>query len=218
MAIKRALTVQNMIEMKTKQLPFEGEWYNAFEKPDATGTWFIYGNSSNGKTSFTLRLAKYLSELNLKVAYLSLEEHGTTSFKRAIIREKLLETREGKILFPAPESFKEFVERVESQKSPDVFIIDTIQRFKGQLDAEAYYDLVKRNPNKLFIILSHVEGKEPDGKLAIEIMRDACLKIFVEGQIAFSKGRSIGPKGAYVIWKEGAIRVHGEEMVNNILK
>ena len=32
MAIKRALTVQNMIEMKTKQLPFEGEWYNAFEK------------------------------------------------------------------------------------------------------------------------------------------------------------------------------------------
>lgn len=218
MTVRRALTVKDMIAMKTKKLSFEGAWYNAFGKPDATGTWFIYGNSSNGKTSLTLRLAKYLSELNLKVAYLTLEEHGTTSFQDAIIREKLLETREGKILFPLPESYKAFVERVEKAKSPDVYIIDTIQRFKGQLDTEEYYDLVKRNPNKLFIILSHVEGKEPDGKLAIEIMRDARLKIFVEGQIAFSKGRSIGPKGAYVIWKEGAVRIHGEEVVNNLLK
>jgi hypothetical protein len=216
--VKRALTVKNMLEMKTKQLPFEGAWFDAFEKPDATGTWFIYGNSSNGKTSFTLRLAKYLAELGQKVAYLSLEEYGATSFKKAIIRERLTEVRDGKILFPAPESFKEFTRRVEAPKSPDVYIIDTIQRYKKQIEPETYYDFVKRNPNKLFIILSHVEGKEPDGKLAIELMRDANLKIFVEGQIAFSKGRSIGTKGAYVIWKEGAVRVHGEEVVNRLLQ
>ena len=99
-----------------------------------------------------------------------------------------------------------------------MYIIDTIQRYKKQIEPETYYDFVKRNPNKLFIILSHVEGKEPDGKLAIELMRDANLKIFVEGQIAFSKGRSIGTKGAYVIWKEGAVRVHGEEVVNRLLQ
>lgn len=216
--VKRALTVRNMIDMKIKRLPFTGAWFNAFGRPDATGTWFIYGNSSNGKTSFSLRLTKYLAELGLKVVYLSMEEFGADSLREAIIREELPETCEGKILFPPPETFEAFVERVESPKSPDVYIIDTIQRFRKQLDPETYYSFVERNPGKLFIIMSHVEGKDPDGKLAIEIMRDARLKIFIEGQIAFSKGRSIGPKKAFVIWEETAIRVHGEGVVRAIME
>lgn len=35
-------------------------------------------------------------------------------------------------------------------------------------------------------------------------MYDADLKIYIEGYVAFSKGRYIGDTGRYVIWEEGA--------------
>ena len=48
MAIKRAFTVQNIIDKKYDLFDFEGEWYDAFDQPETTGVWFIWGNSGNG--------------------------------------------------------------------------------------------------------------------------------------------------------------------------
>jgi hypothetical protein len=45
---------------------------------------------------------------------------------------------------------------------------------------------------------------------AKKVRYDACLKIYVEKFRAFSKGRFIGEKGYYNIWKEEAEKHWGE--------
>ena len=64
MALKRALTVQNILDKKYKLIDFTGAWYDAFKKPEMTGVWFIWGNSGNGKTSFVIQLIKELAKFD----------------------------------------------------------------------------------------------------------------------------------------------------------
>ena len=68
-------------------------------------------------------------------------------------------------------------------------------------------------PAKGFRMLGEygADGSQPVGRTAKSVMFDADEKIWVEGHIAFSKGRYIGANGgSYVIWKEGAERYWGE--------
>lgn len=59
-------------------------------------------------------------------------------------------------------------------------------------------------PDKLFVFISHARGKNPKGDAATSVMYDADLKIWVEGYVAFSKGRYQGATGEYTIWEKGA--------------
>ena len=70
MAIKRALTIQNILEKQYKLFEFDGVWESAFSKPETSGVWFVWGNSGNGKTSFILQLIKYLT--NFEVIFVSI--------------------------------------------------------------------------------------------------------------------------------------------------
>ena len=108
-----------------------------------------------------------------------------------------------------PIEFDVFAERVAKPKSADVFVIDTIQYFGEEVRFKQYLKLRRDNPGKLFIYISHLKGKQPDGKAAMKVMRDSSLKIWVEGYRAISKGRYIGPRGYYTIWEEGASRYWG---------
>ena len=78
---KRALSVRDVLAYKPRLLEF-GKWLASIGKPELTGSWMIWGNSSNGKTSFCLQLAKYLSKFG-RVAYNSLEEGMTGTIQRS---------------------------------------------------------------------------------------------------------------------------------------
>jgi hypothetical protein len=58
-------------------------------------------------------------------------------------------------------------------------------------------------PQKLFILISHAEGKNPAGRVAKSIKYDAFVKIWVEGYRAFAVSRYGGGE-PYTIWDEGA--------------
>lgn len=81
------------------------------------------------------------------------------------------------------------------------------------MDLAGYIALKKEFPNKLFIYISHADGKEPDGKLAKQIRYDSNVKIYVDGYIASCNSRYGGGE-PYTIWEEGAARVWG---VNNTI-
>lgn len=84
MALQRALTVDNVLAKKYKLIDFTGEWYEAFDKPEMGGVWFVWGNSGNGKTSFIIQMIKELSKFD-KVLVNSREEGTRHTLQKSLI-------------------------------------------------------------------------------------------------------------------------------------
>lgn len=197
--LKRALSIDNLNKKKYQSLTTNDEWQALIGEPELKGSWIIFGDSGNGKTTFALNLAKHLSKFK-KVAYNSLEEGTKLSISRAIKRVDFTKVADNFRLLQG-DSYKEINERCSKQKSADVFIIDSIQYFG--IDKKQYKKLLIDHPTKLFIFISHAEGKLPQGTTAKAIRFDADVKIRVEGYKAFCMSR-FGGGEPYIIWKEGS--------------
>lgn len=200
----RAISITQLYSKKRKLLMFDGEFAASFGTPELKGAWFVWGNSGNGKTSFVLQLCKYLTKFG-RVAYNSMEEGDSESFKIACQRERMEEAKRKFILLDK-EPIAELKERLRKRKAPQVVVIDSIQY--SQMSYSEYTELLNEFGNTLFLIISHSEGKEPEGKIAKKIRFDAFIKIRVEGFVAFVKSRYGGDK-PYTIWDEGAEKYHG---------
>ncbi len=198
-ATNRAISVNQLLCTNFKTMKFEGEFKASFGTPQISRSWLIWGDSGNGKTRFTLQLAKYLTQFG-KVAYNSLEEGASLSFKRAIQQTGMVSVAK-KFIILKGETITELRERLTKQKSPNIIIIDSVQY--TDLDKRTYKSLINEFPTKLFIFLSHAEGKKPTGATANSIRFDADVKIRVEGYKAFTISRFGGQK-PFVIWEEGA--------------
>lgn len=202
----RALSTTALLRKKYKLLDFEGEWFKAFDKPEAAGVWFIWGNSGNGKTTFVLSLVKYLAQFS-KVAYNSLEEAAAHTMQEAFIRVGMADVGR-RVILVEREPFDELDERLSKRKAPKIVVIDSFQY--AEISYKEYKRFKERHSDKLIIFVSHADGKKPAGRTANSVMYDAGLKIWVEGYRAFSKGRYIGNKGSYTIWPEGAEKYWGD--------
>lgn len=205
--MKRGLTPSELDAIVFEEFDFEGEWFEAFDKPETNGNWFIWGNSSNGKTGFVLKLVKYLTSFSRKIIYNSLEEGRRKTMQKAFRRANMKEVT-GKVLL-VKESIEELIIRLEKRGSADIIVMDSIQY--AFLSFKQFLALKKRFPSKLFIVISQAEGRSPKGRMAKDVMYDADLKIWVEGHRAISKGRYIGTKGYYTNWIEGAAKYWGPE-------
>ncbi len=177
----------------------EGQWRDSLGSPTITGSWLIWGHSGNGKTSFAVQLAKYLTDFG-RVAYNSLEEGAGLSLQQAFLRDKTKFSTRHLVIYDQV-FYGELVEKLSKRRSPDIIIIDSFQ-YMG-LNFSKYQELKKRFPNKLFIFISHAEGKMPEGRVAKRVRFDASIKIWVEGFKAFPSGR-YGGGAPFVIWPDGA--------------
>lgn len=193
---RRALTVADLLNYRPHCMPFEGQWAESFGLPERTGTWLIWGNSGNGKTRFAIQLIKYLASLGERVAYNSVEEGASASLKMAFEQENVAETGR-RVLILDKEPMPELIVRLGRPKSPDVIVIDSLQ-YTGLKYAE-YKALRDRFRRKLFIFISHAEGKLPAGRVAQSVRFDAFVKIWVEGYKAYPVSR-FGGGESYVIW------------------
>lgn len=181
----KAYSLNNILKAKFKTLEFSGAWKEAIGNPELTGSWFIYGPPKNGKTSFALTLAKYLAEFR-RVGYNSVEEGLSLSFQKAVERVSMHEIGNRFVLIER-EEVEDMVKRLKKHKSPDIFFIDSVQFL--ELSFHEYKRLKGLFPSKLFIYISHVEGRQPDGYAARKILRDANVIFRVEGFKAFPVGR-----------------------------
>lgn len=198
--LKRAISVDELLKTKFKTMAFEGEFKEAVGTPEMSGSWIIWGQSGNGKTRFTLQLAKYMTKFG-KVAYNSLEEGAKLSFKRAIQQTGMISVAKRFIILKG-ETIEQLTERLSKQKAPNIIIIDSVQY--TDLDKKGYKTLINSFPTKLFIFISHAEGKNPKGSTADAIRYDSDVKIFVQGYKAFVVSRFGGGK-PFIIWEEGAM-------------
>jgi hypothetical protein len=203
--MRRAISVKEIQSYNPRQLDFNGEFLSLLGCPELTGSWIIWGNPGNGKTRFALQLAKYLAKF-ARVAYNSLEEGMSLSMKRAIEQVGMAEAN-GKFILLDKESTSHLIKRLKKQKSPQIIIIDSWQ-YTGMNYSE-YKLLIDTFRTKLFIIVSHADGREPAGRVAKSIRFDAHVKIRIEGFRAFALSR-YGGDGHYDIWAEKAERYYGE--------
>jgi hypothetical protein len=189
---------------KFDTLATAGEWLAAMGEPEPRGTWMIYGPPKNGKTSFAMMLAKYLTRFR-RVAYNSVEEGLSMSIRRAMERVNMAEVGGGLVLIDM--NVAEITEYLDKHKSPAVTVMDSIQFM--ELKFSEYRALKAAFPNKLFIYISHVEGNVPAGGVARRVWRDASVVFRIEGFKAFPTGRygggepvTISPELAADYWSE----------------
>lgn len=197
--MNKAISISNLLKTNFDTLPFTGEWLACCGCPQVTGSWFIYGAPKSGKTSFAMQLTKYLSNFG-KVAYNSIEEGYSLTIQEAMKRVDMQEVV-GKVVLLDKEGLNDLKLRLRERKSPRFVVIDSIQFI--ELQFKEYKELKRAFPDKLFIYISHIEGKNPDGLVARKIWRDANIAFRIEGFKAFPMGR-YGGSEIYTINKARA--------------
>jgi Predicted ATP-dependent serine protease len=197
----RAISVSELLNTRHKVMPFTGEWEKSFGCPELRGSMLVYGPRKNGKTRFVLQLCKYLTKFG-KVVYDSLEEGASFSMRRAFEEVGMNDVKR-RIILLDKEPIDQLITRLEKRKSANVVVIDSVQ-YSGLKYAD-YTRLIDRFRNKLFIILSHANGKDPRGSVAQSIQYDAYVVVYVEGFKAFPVGRYGGGE-PFVIWPEEAFK------------
>ena len=205
-AINRAVSLSELVLKSFKILPFDGVWLESFGEPERSGSWLIWGPSGNGKTRFALQLAKYLAQFE-KVAYNSLEEGASLSLRKAIIETGLLEVKRRFVVLDK-EPIEELEARLMKHKSPNIVFIDSLQ-YTGFTKMQ-YKAFVNKFPNKLFIFISHAQGKNPEGRLGLAVRHDANVKLRVEGYKVPAPVSRYGGGKSFTIWPDGAADYWGE--------
>jgi hypothetical protein len=201
--MKRSLSAVQALAVRNRTLEVSPEWQGCLgEKIARHGIVFIWGNSGNGKSSAVMAFAKMLAS-NGKVLYVSKEEGYSLSFQNTLRRYTMQECGAAFQVIDK-ETVDGLIERLAKPKSPEFVIIDSVQAIG--LSSRQYKDLRERFRSKLLVLVSQADGKRPAGRPAVNMMYDADLKIWVEGHIAFSKGRFMGETKEFVTWEEGALR------------
>ncbi len=211
MAKRRAVSVDQLIKKKFIDIPLTGRFKKLLGNPERSGSWFVYGESANGKTTFLMQLARELAMLpKTKVVYNTLEEGARKSMQAAVIDNNMDQCPKGSFMILDREPISELRNRLSKHKSPNVIFIDSVQY--ADLDKASYKALISDFPKKLFIFNSHAQGKRPVGAIGRDILFDADIKIRVEGFKAFSKSRMSRGKltDDYIIWHQGAADYWGD--------
>jgi len=202
----RAISNKNIESATFEAAPFSGRWLASFGRPELRGSWIVYGGSGSGKTTFLLQLCKYLTGFK-RVAYDSLEQGLSLSFKRAWQRCEMIEAGCRFVLIEK-EDVKELWSRLAKRRSSEVVVIDSVH-YLTDFTIKDYIKLMKNFPNKLFIFVAHEKNNAPQGAIAEYIRYNSDIKIRVEGYKAFLTTRyEDSEKGEggkdFVIWDKGA--------------
>lgn len=209
----RTLSVKNLYSQRFTTLEMDGEYEAVFGHPSDCGTWLIYGKEKNGKTTFALQLAKYLSAQK-KTLYISGEEGAELEFTRACLRAGIDET-DINLHFIEYEPLKELKERLKKRKSEKIIFIDNITIYNDELKGGELRALQREFPSKLFVFIAHEDdsGGTPatsSGKLCRRLAKIIC---HVEGLAAIVSGRC--PGGQLIINEAKAAVYYGNEINQN---
>lgn len=203
----RAYSPTEITRLQIPELPFDGAWERAFGRPSRFERWFVCGESTSGKSSFVMMLAKKLCQYG-KVDYVSLEEGANLSFKKRIARLRMHEVA-GRFKVVTGITLAELVERLAKPKSAQFVVIDSVQYLDVQSFAQLKRQLLDRFPRKSFVLVSQIYKGKPKGKMADDIKFDCGVKIHTRGYRAYCQGRYTDDAAAYLtIWDEGACRYY----------
>lgn len=206
--MKRALTPTNIRDKKRKLYKFTDKWLDCFGEIEKGSRILIYGESGQGKTSFTFQLGKYLSKFG-KVGYNSLELGDSLALENALNQSEI----KNEIMIYDRETIEQLTERLKKQKSADIVIIDSLQYLRDEngngITYKRYLEFTKEFSHKTLIFISHGRGNNPLGRLAEAVKFDCDCKVFVKGFKANIISRYGGGE-SIIVWEKGAKEFWGD--------
>lgn len=203
---QRARTARDIYAKKRSILEFTGPWEEHLGQPEIKGSWFIYGHSGHGKTSYITQMARMLADFG-RVWYNGREEGDSLSFQKAMKRAGLAAV--GNKFLLIEDSYDQLRARIERRNRPRFLIIDSLQVM--QLTKAQYHELAEDCESKgiQLIILGHAEGKRPEGRVGKYIEYLSYIKIWVWGYKAIPKSR-YGGNEPFVIYPKRAAEFYGD--------
>lgn len=205
----RSKTTSNLFDKKIIPLTISHEVLQAVVgNAERKGCWIVYGCEKNGKTWFTLKLAKELAR-NERVAYISAEEGLDESFIGAVKRAEI--TTGDDILWDEYLSIDDIIKKFKKQRSANIIIIDNLTMYADEMKpTEIKKKLMDALPNKLIIFVAHEERKEAYPAIARMAKKLAKVIFHIEGLKAFVVSR-FSPGGELVIDEEKSELYHGTD-------
>lgn len=205
----RAFTAKGILDRKLKILKLIGIWLEIFGEPERNGKmWLIYGEEKQGKTWFAMLLAQFLSQFE-PILYISAEEGLGKTFQDVILRSGF-DTKNRKFKAYGYIPVQELKATLSKRYAPKIVFIDNITVYVDELKNGGLQELIKENPDKLFIFLAHEDRGEPYTATAKMIKRLADRIVRVQGLLATVGGRTKG--GQYMIDEEKAMIIHGSDI------
>lgn len=199
--MNRATSTKQFIQTKFKTMDIPVKFKGTLGKPECSGSWLIYGESFNGKTTFALQLIESLCTVH-KAAYLVLEEGLKLTFQDKV-RDSGIVGRGSKIVLWHNETLEDIYERLESPRSPRIVFIDSVQYLRAnkksgqEISKFEYIQLLEAFPERLFVFISHAEKGNPKGSLASAIYYGSDICIEVKEFIAYPNKNRCGGSEPY---------------------
>jgi predicted ATP-dependent serine protease len=194
----RTLGVKQIMNKQYHTLPFTQEWLASFGEPSDPFHMLVYGHPKNGKTTFMMRFAKYLTRFG-KVFYSSIEEGDSKTMQDAFKRERMDEIEDGKFMLGDQYFFNDLVEYLKGERRGKFVFIDSRDYMK--LTAQQYIKLITLFPHKSFIIICWEQAGKPAGKFAKDIEYMVDIVVHVHDFKAKCRGR-FGGNQDFVIWNK----------------
>ena len=186
----RTLSVKQAYSKKFKTFEFDGIWQEVMDNPETTGGWIIHGDEKQGKSTFALMLANYLSQFE-KVLYISAEEGVSKHFTEMMQRMGITDTNKRFKLVEYQE-WEDLEERFKKRQCEKIIFIDNITVYRDEITKATLKKLLKEHSNKLIIFISHEERKLPDTAQGQYWRKMSKIIIRVVGMNAQVGGRCTG--------------------------
>lgn len=192
----RTLGVHYILNKLYRSLAFDGVWAETFGTPSDPFTMLMYGHPKQGKTTFGMFFAKYLTRFG-KVWYNSIEEGDTKTIQDAFMRAGMHELDEGKFMLGDRYFYADMVEKLARPNSGRFVFIDS--RDFINLTCQQFKKLKSLYKRKSFIIICWEAAGKPQGKFAKDIEFIVDIVVHVNQYRAFPRSRFGGGK-EFVIW------------------
>lgn len=201
----RTLSIKQAYSKKFRTFDFDGIWKDTMDNPETTGGWIIYGDEKQGKSTFALMLANYLTRFG-KVLYISAEEGISKHFIKTMQRMGL-DDKNRNFNIGEYQEWGELEERFKKRQCQKIIFIDNISKYIDEISKATLKKLLIDHPDKLIIFISHEERKLPDTAAGRFWRKMSKVIVRVEGLKAFVSGRCTG--GELIIDEERAMLYHG---------
>jgi adenosyl cobinamide kinase/adenosyl cobinamide phosphate guanylyltransferase len=207
---KRALTVSNVLSVIVSVIKFTGCFFDVFGHPQKKGRWFIWGESSSGKSSFIMQLIKEFARTEKTILVSREEDLDDENLQD---RLKLFQMQDVANNFSlVDDTLEQLTERLSRRNSAQVVVIDSVAYFFMGYTFEDYLNFRRKFKHKTLVFVGHGKGQNPKTEFEDRIKFDATQKVVVSGYLATNKGRKYGPHATqYVVWEKGYQDLHGQQ-------
>ena len=208
----RTLSVKQAFLKKFKTFEFDGIWKEVMNNPETTGGWIIYGDEKQGKSTFAIMLANYLTKFG-KVLYISAEEGVSQHFISVMGRMGVDVNNQKLKLLDGYQEWADLEERFKKRQCPKIIFIDNITVYRDEMSKADLKRILIEHKDKLIICVSHEERKEPDSAQGKFWKKMSKIIVRVLGQNAIVDGRCTG--GNLVIDEDRAMLYHNSNIGKN---